>query len=85
MSKLSGMLPRSEQAKLRDLERKGLTMEWYDQKVVEQTLDGEVICAECSKSETKRLSNGKLRPLAIDAPRDRLICHLRKLRSLRFR
>ncbi|SRR6266481_241729 len=74
MSKLSGMLPRSEQAKLRDLERKGLTMEWYDQKVVEQTLDGEVICAECSKSETKRLSNGKLRPLAIDAPRDRLIC-----------
>src|SRR6266478_678133 len=74
MSKLSGMLPRSEQAKLRDLERKGLTMEWYDQKVVEQTLDGEVICAECSKSETKRLSSGKLRPLAIDAPRDRLIC-----------
>ena len=74
MERLTKLIPRSEQAKLRDLERKGLTMDWYNAKVIDQTLDGEVICAECSKPETKRLSNGKLRPLAIDAPRERLIC-----------
>ena len=74
MERLTNLIPRSEQAKLRDLERKGLTMDWYNAKVIEQTLDGEVICAECSKPGTKRLSNGKLRPLAIDAPRERLIC-----------
>jgi hypothetical protein len=74
MERLTNLIPRSEQAKLRDLERKGLTMDWYNAKVIDQTLDGDVICAECSKPETKRLSNGKLRPLAIDAPRERLIC-----------
>src|SRR6266849_2251103 len=74
MERLTNLPSRSDQARLRDLERKGLTMEWYEKKTAEQTIDGEVICAECSKSETKRLSNGKLRPLAIDAPRERLIC-----------
>src|SRR6266849_6464858 len=74
MERLTNLPSRSDQARLRDLERKGLTMEWYEKKTAEQTIDGEVICAECSKPETKRLGNGKLRPLAIDAPRERLIC-----------
>jgi hypothetical protein len=73
-SGLSGMPTRSDLARARELERHNLDMEWYEEKVVEQTIDGDVICAECSKSETKRLGNGKLRPLAIDARRKRLIC-----------
>jgi len=73
-SGLSGMPTKSELARHRELERHNLTMDWYNTKVQEQTLDGDVICASCSKPETKRLGNGKLRPLAIDVPRERLIC-----------
>src|SRR5216684_7811607 len=74
MERLTNLPSRSDLARERELERHNLDMAWYDARVIEQTIDGEVICAECSKPETKRLGNGKLRPLAIDAPRERLIC-----------
>lgn len=77
---LSGMPSRSQLAQARELERlrhtgyKWATQEWYNAKAEQQAVDGQVLCGDCGKPESKRIKYGTPRLLTVDENHERLIC-----------
>ncbi|SRR6266851_2347548 len=76
MERLTNLPSRSDLARLRELERLGLTQQWYDAQLQLQTVDDVPVCAECEKPESAKTKTwGHLRGLVVDQrSKDRLVC-----------
>lgn len=87
--RLTNLATRSEVARARELERLGLTQDWYDQQLQLQTVDDVPVCAECAKPESTRTKKwGDIRGLVVDQrTKDRLVCQrcASKFRSAKAR
>ncbi|SRR6266480_3855461 len=76
LQKIDGQLPTASQvARLRALEKIGLDLAWYNDRVEDnRDSNGDACCEACGKPETKRKPGGDIKDLVVDTKNKRLVC-----------